>query len=109
MLTEPRGVLGPHLRPLGHAPIQLRIDERRDVDSVDDHVLQLTADLDVNHLDASQSVALEEGGTQLHAGEVDVPHGGVPEEHLGEGGTLKVHALESCSGQILFSKLGHGS
>ncbi len=70
-LAEAVAVVGSHLRPLGHPAVQLGLDQRRDVDAVDDDVLQLAVDLDVDQLDAAHPGAVQHGAADLHSGEVD--------------------------------------
>ena len=50
---KPSGSVGAHPGPLGVAPVELRVDERRDVDPVDQQVLDLAVDPDVAQFDAA--------------------------------------------------------
>jgi hypothetical protein len=92
-------VLEAPLGPLQVASIQLHLDERGDVDAVDEHALHLTADVDV----------AEVGAADPDAAEVN----------LVEPGADKIDVLESCAGEIdplesstgetaLAELLGHG-
>jgi len=84
---------------LGHAPVQLGVDQRRDVHAVHDDVLQLAVDLDVAQL----------GAAHADTGEVDRAHAGVVEGHLNEGGAPHAHPLHAHIGEVLLAELCHGT
>jgi hypothetical protein len=97
-LTEPVAVVGAHLRPLRHATVQFGLDERCDVDAVDNDVLQFAADVDIDELDAAHPAAVEHRAANLRPREVDCFHVGVP----------KTDALKMRSGEVLVVEPGHG-
>ena len=95
--AEPVAVVRAHLGPLRHPAVQFGVDERRDVDTVHDDVLQFAADLDVDQLDAAHPAPVEQRAADLRPAEVDSVHLRVP----------KTHALETRSGEVLVVEPGH--
>ena len=81
------GVAGTHLRPVGHAPVQLGVHQRGDVDPVDHDVAHLAGDLDADELDATHAAPVEAGAA--------------------EGGAPEVDPLEARSAEVLLAEPGH--
>ena len=96
-----------HLRPFRVAPVQLRLDERGDVDAVDDDRVEITGDVDVVQLDPAQLDVMEFGALDLCAGQVDSAQACVVEMHLREAGVAQVDPLEACTAEVLVVELGH--
>jgi len=97
-LAESVGVVGAHLRPLGHAAVQFGVDQRRDIDAVHDHILQLAADLDVHQLNTAHPRPGEQRTADPHPAEV----------YPAEGRVAQAYVLEALSGQVLLTELSHG-
>ena len=74
-LAEPVGVGRPHLHPVGVAAVELGLHQRHDVDAVDPEVLDLAADVHVDHLRAADHDPAEVHELEPRAGEVDVAEG----------------------------------
>ena len=89
-LDESGRVGRPHLGPAGLAPVELGLDQRRDVDAVDRHVLEVSGDVDIGQLDIAHD----------HAGEVDAPEPGVGQVDLAEFGAAQVGELEPLAAKI---------
>jgi hypothetical protein len=108
-LAEAVGGIGAHLHPLGHAPVELGLDERDDIDAVDHQIAELAIDVDVEQFDAAHPYVLQPDEAKLRPGEVNVADEGVVEVDLVEGGTPQAHPLEARPVQVLLAKLGHGT
>jgi hypothetical protein len=78
-------ISGTHLGPFGIAPVELGVDERSDVDTIDRHVLDLAIDVDPDQLDASHLETLQ----------VDTAEGGPAQVDGAKLGAAEVNALES--------------
>ena len=72
-VAEALCVGGAHQRPLRVEPVQLDLDEAGDVDAVDAHVEELTADLDVRQLDAAHHHVVQADPAEGRAAEVAGP------------------------------------
>ena len=59
-----------HLGPVGHAAVELGLDQRADVDAVDRHIFDLAGDLDVDQLEADEADVVE--GDRAEVGVLDV-------------------------------------
>jgi hypothetical protein len=69
-LAESGRVGWAHLGPVGAPPVELRLNERPEVDAVDRHVLDRAVDLDVAKLDAPHHDAAQVHLTEPGAGQV---------------------------------------
>ena len=72
-------------------------DERRDVDTVHDDVVQFAADFNVDQLHTAHPAAVERCTADLRPAEVDSVHPGLP----------KTDALEPRAGEVLIVEPGH--
>jgi len=71
-LAEPGRVSRAHLGPVGIPLVQLRVDQRPDVDPVDRHVHDLAVDLDVAEFDAAHHRPAQVDLAELAARQVGV-------------------------------------
>ena len=79
-LAETGRVCRAHLGPVGVPPVELRIDQRRDVDAIDRHILDLAVD--------------------VHADQFDAPHHGPAQVHPAEPGAGQVHGVELHTAEV---------
>jgi len=108
-LAKPFGVGWSQLHPLRVPPIELRFDERDDVDAVDGEASHLAVDGEALHV-APDGNVLESGLPDLHPAEVDPVEARAGEQHLFEGRARQVDPLETSTGEItLEERLGHGA
>ena len=96
--AEPVGILGSHLRSIGVATIEFRLNQWRDVDLVDDEVLYVTVDVDVDEVNAAHH----------DAAEVDGVEGGVGEVDASKRCRRQIHILELSADEIGVAKVSHG-
>ena len=83
------GVGRAHLGPVGVPPVELGLDERRDVDAVDADVLDVAGDVDVLEPDVAGAKAPQVDLAERRTAQVDVV----------EGGAVEVDVLEEGAGQ----------
>jgi len=65
-----------HPGPVGHAAIELGLDQRADVDAVDRHILDLAADLDVDQLEAEEADVVDGDRAEVSVLDVRAPADG---------------------------------
>jgi hypothetical protein len=75
-LLEPLDGGRVHLGPVGHAAIELGLDQRADVDAVDRHILDLAGDLDVDQLEAEEADVVEGDRAEVCVLDVRAPGDG---------------------------------
>ena len=97
-LAEAGRVGGPHLGPVGLAPVELGLDEGCHVDPVEDEVLELAVDVHVAELDATHDDV-----SHLHSAEPRPREVGVHELRAAE-----LDANEARTAQVFSVEVSHG-
>jgi hypothetical protein len=92
---EPRGICRSQLQPLRMPPVEFRLDQWADVNAVDSHSRQLTADVHVP----------KQRAPDLHAAEVGVVEAGTNERHLLEGRAGEVDVVKPSTGETALREL----
>src|SRR5260370_5510408 len=78
-LAEASWVCRAHLGPVGIPPVELGVDQRSDVDTIDRQVHDLALYVGIDHLDAAEPGPSQVAGAELRAAEVDALEPGPPE------------------------------
>lgn len=75
-LPEPLGGVRPHQRALRVATVELRLDQRGDVDVVDDNVLEVRVDVDVPDVHPAEPAVSDATTAHVRSAHDDVPQVG---------------------------------